>query len=440
MKVQHWLASVAAAPAPAAADDRERAAAAIRDLIGVALIGSTSPAIAKVARHIRDVGGNGPALLLGLQGTTDPVSSALYNGSAAQAFDFDDIAPSCVSHVSAIMTPAFVALLDRMDPDAAINGYVTGLTVIDRLAEAFTHEVYDRGIQPTHTMGPIGAVTGLLAALGADERTAEAAFGLAATQLIGLRDHTGTSYKPVQTGMVAAAAVRAVLLATEGIEAGTSSIDVVMRLLGITDEQLQALARPGELQPVPLAPKWYPSCGAAHTAIESTIALRDRFAGGAGDAPADLVVTSPPSVMEALRYDDPANPDEARFSMHYCVAAAWRTGALTPADFSPEAIRRDDVRAQLARVRVVVDDALSPPPTWSGFPAIVKVDVDGQVDEERTERPRGYPERPLSDAELTSKFVACATPVLGAYQAERASERLSGAPAALSNLIEAVSL
>jgi len=70
----------------------------------------------------------------------------------------------------------------------------------------------------------------------------------------------------------------------------------------------------------------------------------------------------------------------------------------------------------------------------------VKVDVDVQVDEERTERPRGYPERPLSDAELTSKFVACATPVLGAYQAERASERLSGAPAALSNLIEAVSL
>jgi 2-methylcitrate dehydratase PrpD len=426
--LQRWLVeSVTAAPVP---DEQQRATAigAIRDLGGVAVLGSTAPSTERVRRYVEVTGGQGDAVLLGSGGTTDPVSAALVNGSAAQAFDFDDIAPSCVSHVSALMVPTIIALVDRFDAERALDGYVRGLMVIDRLAEAFTHEVYDRGIQPTHTMGSIGALAALLWAADADEATRDAAFGLLATQMVGLRSHTGTRYKAVQAGSVASAAVRSFLLAEQGLHAGHDAIDVMVRLMGVTQDQLDTLVRDGELRPVALAPKWYPTCGAAHTAIEAAVDLRELL-GARTDAPARIRVTSPPRAMNALAWDRPTTPDEARFSMHYCVATAWSTGHLGPADFSPDAIRRDDVRSWLDRVDVVLDDALTPPATWSGFPAVVEaIAGDGTVLGTTTvDRPRGYPERPLSSDQLRQKFLDNVTPVLRTDSASAAYAALDGA-------------
>ncbi len=433
-----WLVATATTPLTPTDEQIRLAATAVRDLAGVAVAGTRATSVHRVERHIAEVGGSGPAIILGSRARTDPVSAALLNGTAAQAFDYDDIAPSCVSHVSAIMVPAITALLARTTPERALAGYVRGLMVIDRLAEAFTHEVYDRGIQPTHTMGPLGAVTALLSAIDADEATASAAFGMVATQMIGLRAHTGTRYKPAQAGIVAAAAVRSVLLAAEGLESGAEAVDVVMRLMGITDEQLTELARPGELQPVPLAPKFFPTCGASHTAIESTIELRNRVPDRIDDPSVTLRVSSPPRVMNALEFPSPATPDEARFSMQYVIATAWCTGAVTPDDFSAAALERAGVRSMMERIEVVLDDALTPPPTWSGFPAIVRATWTGGADEQRTERPRGYPERPMSEQQLHDKFRLCADPVLGEVQSERAFELIQG-PAAFGALAEAVS-
>jgi 2-methylcitrate dehydratase PrpD len=229
--------------------------------------------------------------------------------------------------------------------------------------------------------------------------------------------------------------VRSMLLAQQGVDAGRDAIDVVMRLLGITSVQLEQLQRPGELQPVALAPKWYPTCGAAHTAIEATLDLRRQVGERAVADDARITVTSPPRVMNALAWARPGNPDQARFSMEYCVGSAWANGSLGPSDFTPQALQRQiDV---VERVEVVIDDALSPPPTWSGFPAVVSVTFgsDGHTESTRVERPRGYPERPLSDAQRRDKFVACVEPVLGRATADSAFEAITG-PAALARLVE----
>jgi 2-methylcitrate dehydratase PrpD len=350
------------------------------------------------------------------------VSAALANGTSAQALDFDDIAPSCVSHVGAVVIPALLGLQHRFSADAGMEGLLAGLMVIDRLAEAFTHEVYDRGIQPTHTMGALGATVALTRALGFDEAARLAALGLVATQMIGLRSHTGTRYKAVQAGVVSAAAVRSVLLAESGITAGDDALDVVLRMMGIGDEQLATLQRPGALRPVPLAAKYFPTCGAAHTAIEATLELR----AGGFDPAATLVVSSPPRVMDALAFPDPRTPDEARFSMQYCVARAWAAGHVHPADFDEDALRDAAVRSVMRSVAVEIDDSLTPPPTWSGFPAVVRVDTNGDRRQARVDRPLGYPERPLSEQQWRDKFDLCAVPVVGDARAAELYARLSG--------------
>jgi 2-methylcitrate dehydratase PrpD len=235
---------------------------------------------------------------------------------------------------------------------------------------------------------------------------------------------------------VSAAAVRSMLLATEGVDGGHDAIDVVMRLLGITDQQLDDLQRPGELTPVALAPKWFPTCGASHTALEATLDVRRRAGDRATAADATIQVTSPPRVMNALAFARPENPDEARFSMEYCIASAWAHGSLGPSDFSTEALARASVADVIDRVEVVIDDALTPPPTWSGFPAVVTVTwADGHTDSARVERPLGYPERPLTDAQRRQKFDACVEPVLGADTARAAFDAITG-PRALALAVE----
>jgi 2-methylcitrate dehydratase PrpD len=428
--LQDWLADTSTDPALDTGPHLDTAARAVRDLGGVAVAGSATTAADRVHAYLAATAAPGPAAVLGTALRVDPVSAALANGTAAQALDYDDIAPSCVSHVSAIMVPALAALGDRVAPGRALHGYVRGLMVIDRLAEAFTHEVYDRGIQPTHAMGSIGAVTALLWATGSDRATAHAAHGMLATQIIGLRAHTGTRYKPVQAGMVAAAAVRSVLLARAGLTAGADALDVVMKLLGITGDQLAHLTRPGPLAPVALAAKWYPTCGAAHTAIEATLELRRRRGEAGGDPRARLRVASPPRVLDALAFPRPTGPDEARFSMPYCLATAWLRGRVAPEDFTPEAVASPDVTAFLDQVEAVPDDSLTPPPTWSGFPAVVTVDG---TETARVERPLGYPERPLTEDQLADKFHRCVSPVLGAGEADEAWAALTG-PAVLERL------
>ena len=76
---------------------------------------------------------------------------------------------------------------------------------------------------------------------------------------------------------------------------------------------------------------------------------------------------------------------------------------------------------------VEIDDARSPPQSWSGFPAIVQVTWEsGERDTARVRRPLAYPERPLDDEQRKDKFVACVAPVLGDDIAVAAYGELSG--------------
>jgi 2-methylcitrate dehydratase PrpD len=420
--VQDWLVATAFDSTEPSTEQAERVIAIARDIGGVMVAGSRTEAVDHLQAYLDATSPAGPVPVIGSAVRRDPVGAALANGSAAQALDYDDIAPSCVSHLGAIMVPAMLSFVHEMDADRAIAGYVRGLCAVDRLAEAFTHDIYDRGIQPTHTCAPIGAVVALVHALRLTEGEARNAFGLLATQLIGLRDHTGTRYKAVQAGVAAAAAVRSVLLARAGISAGHRAVDVVFGLLGVDETSISRLGRDGLPAPVPVAPKAFPTCGASHTAIEATLALREKWP-DPGEPEVTIEVTCPPQVMVALEFDRPASPDEGRFSLPYPVAVAWRYGHVGPQSFAPGALEDPSVAALMDRVKITVDAALSPPPTWSGSPAQVEVRSRERAATCRIDRPLGYPERPMSNEQLDAKFLGCTAHVLGD---ERAAAALAG--------------
>ena len=138
-----------------------------------------------------------------------------------------------------------------------------------------------------------------------------------------------------------------------------------------------------------------------------------------------------------MPYAQAADGFQAKYCLPYCVAVALLDGCGAIAQFEDSRVARDDVQRLMQRVRVTADDAMAQGEGRFGVELRTTL-RDGRVLVESLDVPRGHPGRPLSQAELGTKFMGCVAPVLGEAQAARALsaigelERLDG----ISALVE----
>jgi 2-methylcitrate dehydratase PrpD len=144
----------------------------------------------------------------------------------------------------------------------------------------------------------------------------------------------------------------------------------------------------------------YPSCGAVHPAVEAIVDVR-RQLGCRSDVPppAAMEVRVPPRVPLAMHFAWPSNPDEARFSLAYCIATAWRRGALEVGDFDEAAIATAAATPPPAWLTVVGDESFDP----AGEQCRVTVELHGATATSYVQFRDGYPERPLSSERIEGK-------------------------------------
>jgi 2-methylcitrate dehydratase PrpD len=132
--------------------------------------------------------------------------------------------------------------------------------------------------------------------------------------------------------------------------------------------------------------------------------------------------------MSNLRYRVPRDPNEARFSLPYCLAAALEDGMLTVGSFSQEAVTREMLVPLMERVTLRLDPELKADRavTESFERGTVTVTLkDGRVLKQSVLTPRGHPGAPLSDDDLAHKFRDCATGVLPPTKVEEALDLLA---------------
>ena len=393
----------------------ERAA---KDLMSVAVCGRAQPAVA-IARNVVDNGASGPSSLWATGRSADPVSAALVNGTAAQALEYDDVTPDGVAHLSSIIVPCVAALADRIEPAEHLASLARGYAISARLARLMGRASYDAGLQPTHTLGALGAVGALLYGLRSPTSVRRAAFSLVASHLIGLRAHTGSRYKAMQAGIASAGAVRAVLLALEGMEGGMRALDdVLARLEAGTDVEVLGNE---DLAPAFLGAKFFPTCGGVHTALEATLAVRSQLDDDQ-QASSTVSVRVPTRINRAMHFGVPANPDEARFSVGYCVACAWVYGRVTPEMFTETAITERRVLEVIPTLRLIDDSTMEP----NGDEAVVEATGPFGTAIQRVEHRFGYPQRVPADSDMRRKFVDCLSSALGAEEAQALYERARG--------------
>ncbi len=405
-----WLSTVTAAEIPAEIAATTRAV--IRDGTG-ALIAAANPAYStgqRIAAFVRDQGGTPEASVVGGGFKTGAVHAALANGTMGYACDVEPHHPEAILHPIAVMIPTALAVAERTGARGAdfVAAVAIGCEVEYRVSMAIGPvEMYNLGFHPSAVAGAFGGAAAAAFLLKLPPAQTVRALGLAACQASGLMawesDPTENS-RPFQMGLAARNGVTAALLA-QGRFGGPAAVfdhgHTVFKAFSRNprpERLTQGLGR--EWAGISeLAIKPYSTVSFLHPALDALFEILAATQLRAADV-RRVTLRFPRSGVHCVD----GNPLKSHCAQ-YVLAVAIARGAIEVGDLFVDRRETDPAVADLARrVTVIADDALDTlfPAFYASILAIET--ADGRVHETRKDIARGYPESPLSAAELDAKF------------------------------------
>ncbi|WP_067889340.1 MmgE/PrpD family protein [Nocardia vaccinii] len=388
---------------------------AITDAIGVGIAGSIEPASASIIEATAEYCGNYP--LIGGQGLRrDRSTTAMFNGTAIHALDFDDTNHPAYSHPSSHLVPTILAHPAASGKEA-VRAYALGLEVEARLGRSMNMAHYMHGWHTTGTFGTVASTVAAIILSDCSNAAAVSALGIAASMASGLRANFGTMTKPLHAGMAAANGIRAVEFASCGFTASANAVDGKFGLFDVlgtrtAEAQDECWSTFGEqwetISPFGLALKPYPACGATHPAIEAALRIFHRNIDRCRPEAIDKVHVETPAYSGLiLVYSRPQSGLEGKFSMEYCVANALTRGVVTLDSFTDAAVSDADIQSVLPSIIIsespeVADD--------SEFATRVSVKWnDGHSDTEFVPLASGKRARWFTPDEIKDKFMMCSS-------------------------------
>ena len=397
----------------------------VLDILGICVAAAPLRTSAAARAWVREQGGTPQARAVGLSHRVPAALAAFVNGVLAHSLDYDDTHLPSVLHPSAAVIPAALAAgqVSGADGRAVIAAIAAGLEVCVRTGMAGydphtrNSTFFEHGQHATSICGTLGGAVSAGLLLGLDAAGVTNALGVASSLASGILEanRTGGTVKRMHCGWAAHAAVSAAQLVRHGF---TGPPTVLEGRFGFFQAWLRGQFDPAAISGG-LGAQWsvpriffkpYPANHFTHAAIDAAIALRRRGISPADVESATLGVAAPTvrTIGEPIEVKrTPRTGYMAQYSGPYAVAAGlWGGGGLGAglADFTDELANDPGRRALMARVEVVADDrctAVFP----HQFPAVLRVrTTDGRdlVSEVMTNR--GGPGRPLSHAELVTKF------------------------------------
>ncbi len=407
----------------------------ILDVIGVSYAGAAHATALLTREQVKVQYNAGPCSLIGEDATASSTGAALANGTAAHAWDYDDVSFEGMVHGTAAVWPAVLAVAQANQAGGAdlLTAFVAGVEAEYALGRAFTPELFFRGWWTTGLLGAIGSAMGSGKAMGLDAKGLAQAIGIAAAQATGPYVLVGTPIKPYACGRAAEAGVQAANFALAGL---TAPDDVFEHAQGFTNMFADRTFFPSELAKLGdrfvlktsrLTFKRYPVCAGAQGSVEAVLDLKAEH-GLTADQVTKVRCEVTPAISHYMQYRVPRDITEAQFSLPYCIACALLFDGITFDHLTEAAISDPTTLDQLTKVEVVPSEALAEQEKSDDDviePAIATIwTVDGR--ELRTVNPAatGTPQRPISDAELEAKFRACTATSMRPDEAEGLIERI----------------
>lgn len=408
----------------------ERAKYLMLDSIGIALASTRYDFAQPTFDAARQLGGSGPATVIGTALRLPMRDAALANGILVHGLDYDDTHMSSVVHTSASLLPATLAVAQQMGCSGSdmLAAFVLGTEMAARLGavDGGFHKV---GFHPTSVIGAFASAlaAGRLMALSREQ--------LAHAQGIVLSFASGTFQflddgswmKRVHPGWAAASGITAAAYAKSGFRGvdlpyegrfglyaaylrEPAPLDRIVALLG-------TLGRDWLTSEVAVKP--FPACHFTHACADAALQLANQ-----GIRPGDvgrITARVPQGVVHIVcepreQKVKPNTAYDAQFSIPFIVAAALVRGKFGLQELEPGALRDPAILELAGRVTHEVDPGADFPRHFGG--ELVLETKSGQRLVVSEPVNRGSPQRPLSSDDIDAKFMDNAMPVLGAARAQ----------------------
>lgn len=415
----------------------DRARHLVLDAVGLAFAASAHP-FADVAADALTTFGTGDVPTLGSKTRLSARDAAVLNGVLVHGLDFDDTHIGAVTHVSAAALPAALSAAVAADASSRdlLLAYVLGVEVSARVGLAGAGAFHDLGFHPTAVAGAFGSAVaaGKVLGLGADQLVA--AQGVVGSMAAGLLEflEDGSWTKRLHPGWAAQSGITAATFA----KAGWSGPEAVYEgRFGLFASHLHGRETHPDLVADGLGQRWetpetavkpYPVCHFAHAFADAALLLRAEHGLTAADVASvrcaihpvpGKVVCEPAAAKWA-----PRDEYDAKFSLPYIVSTALARGRFTLAELSDEALRDPEVLALARKVEVVPDDESAFPKAYSGWVQITT--TDGRVLTHREQVNRGHADRPLTDADVVTKYRESMAPVADEATTDRVLRAVLG--------------
>ncbi|WP_026869676.1 MmgE/PrpD family protein [Inquilinus limosus] len=412
---------------------RLRARHAIADTIACMLAGAEDPSVRAVRAAFAGSIADGTRCNMVGGGQAAEGLSALVNGTAAHALDYDDNFRPAASHASAVLVPALlgVALARGATGREFVDAYLVGLEAQAAVGRGVNPSHYAAGWHATSTVGCIGTAAGAAWLRGLDAAGIARAMSLAVSMAAGVKGQFGTPAKPLHAGLAARNAVEAAALAECGMAGRLDILEAPQgfrELFGGPDAtgwDEVSIGSPHVIESDGLMPKRHPCCGSTHNAVDLVLDLRARHGFAAAEVVAVETLVGIAN-QRNLAYPRPEDEMQARFSMPYCVALALLKDRLELSDFAPAAVGAPPVRALLPRITMTAysreeERAAGPRP----LPHRVTIRLaDGRILSAERAEAKGSIADPFDDADRRAKFADCCRGALDPAEIERLHDRL----------------
>ncbi|MEZ5831975.1 MAG: MmgE/PrpD family protein [Dongiaceae bacterium] len=412
----------------------------ILDNLGCMMGGVQSALGQAMLRALMGMGEGGNASAVGTRARLRATDAALFNGTTANALDYDETLEGIGHPSSSVIPAALAAGEDRgIDGKRLIDAILVGYDVGNRVG---------RAIQPTYerlkrvwcvgTWQTMGAVASAAKAIGLNLEQTLNAYGTAgATAPLPNTQKWGweLSERPIHwakepTGWPSSTGTLAALLAEQGFVgnrfildgekgfwamAGSDrcDFDAMTRNLGTSFEVLGLSIKP------------YSCCRWQHAALDCIVDLKNRYELMASQVEAVAIYSF--DWVQAFQVYGPRDMVDAEFSFPHSVTMLLHGVEPGPAWFDSAALNASSFSEYSKRVTVHLDKNLNEIYHTQGkIAARVELKLrSGDMLMAGSDSPLGSPEKPIKAADIEAKFIRLSEPLIGRAAANEIVDRVA---------------
>lgn len=353
----------------------------------------------------------GECPVIGFNKKSSAQSAVFINGLSAHVAELDDGVISGSVHPG---SPLFSALLtmsesEKVSAEQLIIGTIVGYEAIVRLANTIQPSHKKKGYHASATCGAVGTAIGLSIMLGLTKKQIKNAFSSAVVSASGTLKaiEDNSELKPFNVGNAALTGYMAVIMARAGFEGPENPLQGDRGFLRImsddfdVSELFKGKGEPLAIDRVYIKP--YAACRYCHPAIDACFSIRNKYKIKLNHIK-EISVNTYQLAVHNHDHKKIDNVSSAKMSIPFSVAVALKTGKAGISEFSEENIIDPELTELTKKVSVISSEEFTSNFPHKSISSVEVITTDDKLFCEKIEYPKGEPENPLNEKELTRKF------------------------------------